>query len=43
MKDYSNSPKREAIRQKGTRVGSLTLNRKFWAPKINGSKKRKGL
>jgi len=43
MKDYSNSPKREAIRKKGSRVGSLTLNRKFWAPKINGAKKRNGV
>jgi hypothetical protein len=42
MKDYSKSPKREPMRKRNVRVGSLTLNRKYWAPKINGSKKRAG-
>jgi hypothetical protein len=41
MKDYTDSPKRAAMRKRSQRKGSLTLNRKFWAPKINGAKKRK--
>ena len=40
MKDFKNAPKREAMRKRGQRVGSLTKNRKFWAPKINGAVKR---
>jgi hypothetical protein len=42
MKDYTDSPKRAAMKKRGERKGSLTLNRKFWAPKINGANKRKG-
>jgi hypothetical protein len=42
MRDYKNAPKREAMRKRDQRVGSLTLNRKFWAPKINGAKRRGG-
>ena len=40
MKNFKDAPKREPMRKRGERVGSLTLNRKFWVPKINGSKKR---
>jgi hypothetical protein len=42
MRDYKNAPKREAMRKRGERKGSLTLNRKFWAPRINGAKRRDG-
>lgn len=41
MSKYENMPKKEPMRAKKQRVGSLTLNRKFWAPKINGASKRR--
>lgn len=41
MDKYENMPKKESMRTKKQRIGSLTLNRKFWAPKINGATKRK--
>jgi hypothetical protein len=41
MDKYEDAPKKESMKKKKQRVGSITLNRKFWAPKINRANKRK--
>jgi hypothetical protein len=41
MRDYTNAPKREPMRRSSRPVGSLTDNRRHWAPKIAGAKRRK--
>ena len=40
MKNFENSPKREPMKKRGERVGSLTANRRHVAPARNGAKKR---
>jgi hypothetical protein len=43
MRDFKNAPKREPMRRATRPVGSLTANRRYWAPKIAGAAKRKPL
>jgi hypothetical protein len=40
MKNYDNAPKREPMKKRGVRVGSLTANRRHILPQLNGAKKR---
>ena len=40
MKNYENSPKREPMRKRGAKVGSLTAHRRMVTGARNGSAKR---
>jgi hypothetical protein len=39
MKDYEKSPKREPMRKRGVRIGSLTAHRRWVAPSRNRAHK----
>lgn len=40
MKNYDNAPKKEPMRKKGVRVGSLTAHRRMVTGARNGATKR---
>lgn len=40
MKDYDNSPKREPMRKRKVRIGSLTAHRRWVAPARNRAHKK---